>query len=147
MAAATVILSPKTRPLIPVNSYGASKVASEASCMPTLAESGVDGIALRIFQAFGPFRRTDAVSARWLKLPEWKGRNHRISRRCAVPIHLYRRTSWRALFAALYAEPTPQRVTNVSGGTSLTLAEVAISPLGFFPTSPYNSVLILQSRV
>src|SRR5205085_10936901 len=45
-------------PLVPVNSYGASKVASEAILHAYAAASGLDGIALRIFQAYGPFRRT-----------------------------------------------------------------------------------------
>jgi nucleoside-diphosphate-sugar epimerase len=60
-------------PLIPVNSYGASKVASEA-----------------IMHAY--IHIDDVVEA---------------------------------LVAALYAGPTPKRVYNVSGGTSITLMEVA----------------------
>ena len=112
-------------PLIPVNSYGASKVGSEAIMHAYAAESGVDGIALRIFQAFGPGRRT-RCSIRTMVEAALDGQvatiAYREDARCQ---YIYIDDVVEALFAALYAEPTPQRVYNISGGTSLTLTEVA----------------------
>jgi nucleoside-diphosphate-sugar epimerase len=112
-------------PLIPVNSYGASKVASEAIMHAYAAESGVDGVALRIFQAYGPFRRT-RCSIRTMVEAALDGQvatiAYRENARCQ---YIYIDDVVEALSAALYAGPTPQRVYNVSGGTSLTLREVA----------------------
>jgi UDP-glucuronate 4-epimerase len=112
-------------PLIPVNSYGASKVGSEAIMHAYAAESGVDGIALRIFQAFGPGRRT-RCSIRTMVEAALDGQvatiAYREDARCQ---YIYIDDVVEALFAALYAGPTPQRVYNISGGTSLTLTEVA----------------------
>jgi UDP-glucuronate 4-epimerase len=112
-------------PLIPVNSYGASKVGSEAIMHAYAAESGVDGIALRIFQAFGPGRRT-RCSIRTMVEAALEGQvatiAYREDARCQ---YIYIDDVVEALFAALYAGPTPQRVYNISGGTSLTLMEVA----------------------
>jgi UDP-glucuronate 4-epimerase len=112
-------------PLIPVNSYGASKVASEAIMHAYAAESGVDGIALRIFQAFGPFRHT-RCSIRTMVEATLDGQVATIAYREDVRCqYIYIDDVVEALFAALYAGPTPQRVYNISGGTSLTLMEVA----------------------
>jgi nucleoside-diphosphate-sugar epimerase len=112
-------------PLIPVNSYGASKVASEAIMHAYAAESGVDGIALRIFQAYGPFRRT-RCSIRTMVEAALNGQTATIAyREDARCQYIYIDDVVEALFAALYAGPIPQRVYNVSGGTSLTLREVA----------------------
>jgi nucleoside-diphosphate-sugar epimerase len=112
-------------PLIPVNSYGASKVGSEAIMHAYAAESGVDGIALRIFQAFGPGRRT-RCSIRTMVEAALEGQvatiAYREDARCQ---YIYIDDVVEALFAALCAGPTPQRVYNISGGTSLTLTEVA----------------------
>src|SRR3984893_834184 len=112
-------------PLIPVNSYGASKVGSEAIMHAYAAESGVDGIALRIFQAFGPGRRT-RCSIRTMVEAALDGRvatiAYREDARCQ---YIYIDDVAQVRCAALYAGPTPQRVYNVSGGSSLTLAEVA----------------------
>jgi nucleoside-diphosphate-sugar epimerase len=89
------------------------------------AESGVDGIALRIFQAFGPFRRT-RCSIRTMVEAALDGQVATIAYREDVRCqYIYIDDVVEALFAALYAGATPQRVYNVSGGTSLTLREVA----------------------
>ena len=112
-------------PLIPVNSYGASKVASEAIMHAYAAESGVDGVALRIFQAYGPFRRT-RCSIRTMVEAALNGQTATIAyREDARCQYIYIDDVVEALFAALYAGPNKQRVYNVSGGTSLTLREVA----------------------
>jgi UDP-glucuronate 4-epimerase len=112
-------------PLLPVNSYGASKVASEAILHAYAAESGVDGIALRIFQAFGPFRRT-ACTIRAMVDASIDGTTARIryrpDARCQF---VYIDDVVEALVAALSVKQHSRRIYNISGGTSLTLAEVA----------------------
>ena len=111
-------------PLVPVNSYGASKVASEAILHAYAAESGVDGIALRIFQAFGPFRRT-ACTIRGMVEAAIDGTTARIryrpDARCQF---VYIDDVVAALMAALSVGKHSRRIYNISGGTSLTLAEV-----------------------
>jgi UDP-glucuronate 4-epimerase len=111
--------------VVPVNSYGASKVASEAILHAYAEESDVDGIALRIFQAYGPFRRTRcpirtmveaAAVGATAKLP------YRADARCQF---VYIDDVVAALMAALSVGTRSRRVYNISGGTSLTLAEVA----------------------
>lgn len=112
-------------PLLPVNSYGASKVASEAIMHAYAAESGIDGIALRIFQAYGPFRRT-ACSIKTMVEAALAGTtatiSYRVDARCQF---VYIDDVVDALTAALFVERPAQRIYNVTGGTSLTLAEVA----------------------
>lgn len=112
-------------PLVPVNSYGASKVASEAILHAYAAESGIDGIALRIFQAYGPFRRT-ACTIKTMVEAAIGGTTakvrYRPEARCQF---VYIDDVVTALMAALSVTQHRQRIYNVTGGTSLTLAEVA----------------------
>jgi len=112
-------------PLVPVNGYGASKVASEAILHAYAAESGVDGIALRIFQAYGPFRRT-ACTIRTMVEAAIDGTTAKIryrpDARCQF---VYIDDVVAALMAALSVTRNTRRIYNVTGGTSLTLDEVA----------------------
>ena len=120
-------------PLVPVNSYGASKVASEAILHAYAAESGVDGIALRIFQAYGPFRRT-ACTIKTMVEAVIDGTTAKIryrpDARCQF---VYIDDVVAALMAALSVGKHAQRIYNVTGGTSLTLAEVASIANGILP--------------
>ncbi len=112
-------------PLVPVNSYGASKVASEAILHAYAEESGIDGIALRIFQAYGPFRRT-ACTIRTIVEAAINGTEAKIRyRREARCQFVYIDDVVSALTAALTVTRHAQRVYNVTGGVSLSLAEVA----------------------
>lgn len=120
-------------PLVPVNSYGASKVASEAILHAYAEESGIDGIALRIFQAYGPFRRTRctirtiveaALAGVTARIP------YRPDARCQF---VYIDDVVAALMAALAVGQRSQRIYNISGGTSLTLSEVAKIASGVLP--------------
>jgi nucleoside-diphosphate-sugar epimerase len=112
-------------PLIPVNSYGASKVASEAILHAYAAESGIDGIALRIFQAYGPFRRT-ACTIKTMVEAAIAGTTARIRYRPdARAQFVYIDDVVAALTAALSVTRHARRIYNVTGGTSLTMAEVA----------------------
>jgi UDP-glucuronate 4-epimerase len=111
--------------LVPVNSYGASKVASEAILHAYAEETGIDGIALRIFQAYGPFRRT-ACTIRTMVEASINGTTakvrYRPDARCQF---VYIDDVVAALMAALSVTRHSRRTYNVTGGTSLTLAEVA----------------------
>ena len=112
-------------PLVPVNSYGASKVASEAILHAYAAESGIDGIALRIFQAYGPFRRT-ACTIKTMVEAAIDGTTAKIRYRADARCQfVYIDDVVAALMAALSVEQHAQRIYNVTGGTSLTLSEVA----------------------
>ncbi len=111
--------------LRPVNAYGASKVASEAIVHAYAADWRVDGIALRLFQVFGPGRTTRcnikamvkaALEGQTARLP------HGPQTRCQ---YIYVSDAVDALASALDARHPAARVYNVSGGTSLTLGEVA----------------------
>jgi nucleoside-diphosphate-sugar epimerase len=111
--------------LVPVNSYGASKVASEAILHAYAEESGIDGIALRIFQAYGPFRRT-SCTIRTMVEAAINGTTARVryrpDARCQF---VYIDDVVAALTAALAVGQHAHRIYNITGGTSLTLAEVA----------------------
>jgi len=111
--------------LAPVNSYGASKVASEAILHAFAAESGIDGVALRIFQAYGPFRRT-GCNIRTMVEAAIEGKTAQITYRPDARCQfVYIDDVVDALKAALFVERPTQRIYNVTGGTSLTLAETA----------------------
>jgi nucleoside-diphosphate-sugar epimerase len=120
-------------PLAPLNSYGASKVGSEAIMHASVAESGIDAIALRIFQAYGPFRRTGcnvktmveaAIAGTPAKI------SYRGDARCQF---VYIDDVVDALLAALFVARPAQGIYNVTGGTSLTLAETAAIASGVLP--------------
>jgi nucleoside-diphosphate-sugar epimerase len=112
-------------PLVPANSYGASKVASEAILHAYAAEAGIDAIALRIFQAYGPFRST-ACTIKAMVEAAIGGTTAKIRYRPdARAQFVYIDDVVAALIAALSVRQHAQRVYNVTGGTSLTLAEVA----------------------
>jgi nucleoside-diphosphate-sugar epimerase len=122
-----VHLDPVTEdaPLVPVNSYGASKVASEAILHAYAEESGLDGIALRIFQAYGPFRRTECTIRTMVEaaIREAPAKiRYRPEARCQF---VYVDDAVAALMAALAVGQHTRRIYNITGGTSLTLAEVA----------------------
>ncbi|MBI4182675.1 MAG: NAD(P)-dependent oxidoreductase [Proteobacteria bacterium] len=111
--------------LRPTSVYGATKVAGEAILNAYAAERGVDGVALRIFHVFGPRRATECF-IRMMIEGALAGRPTRIphgprSRRQ----YLYVEDALDALHAALDAPPLKRRVYNITGGTSLSLAEVA----------------------
>ena len=52
-------------PLLPINSYGASKVACEALCRAFARERGIDTAILRLANVYGP-RDIDRVIPRWI---------------------------------------------------------------------------------
>lgn len=112
-------------PLHPASVYGASKIAAEAILEAYAVQWRVDGVALRIFQVYGPGRSTDC-QIRTMLMGAIMGRD----------VHLpYPATARRqyvhvddvveALVAALGGRDLPHRIYNISGNDSLTLREVA----------------------
>ncbi|MFC7397377.1 inositol monophosphatase family protein [Chelatococcus sp. GCM10030263] len=111
--------------LVPLNFYGASKVAGEAILDAYRSQWAVDGVSLRIFQAYGPGRTTrcnikimveaglagDAAVLDNDATSRWQ--------------YLYVNDVVDALVGALDRPNLPERAYNISGGTSLTLGEVA----------------------
>jgi len=109
----------------PVNAYGASKVASEAIMQAYARDWGIDGVALRIFQVFGPGRKT-RCHVRAMIEAALEGRTafipHGADSRCQ---YLYVADAINALVAAIQTANSPGSIYNISGGTSLSLQEVA----------------------
>jgi UDP-glucuronate 4-epimerase len=109
----------------PLNAYGASKVASEAIMHAYADDWGVNGLALRFFQVFGP-RRATRCHIKAMIEAALEGRKafipHGPETRCQ---YVYVDDAIRALAAAIDARDLPSRVYNISGGTSLTLREIA----------------------
>jgi UDP-glucuronate 4-epimerase len=111
--------------LQPLNAYGASKVASEAVMHAYAEEWRVDGLALRFFQVFGP-RRTTRCHIKTMIEASLKGQPafiaHGPETRCQ---YVYIEDAVDALASAIDARRLPARIYNISGGTSLTLQQVA----------------------
>jgi UDP-glucuronate 4-epimerase len=109
----------------PVNAYGASKVASEAIMHAYARDWGVGGVALRIFQVFGPGRNTRchvrtmieaALNGRTAFIP------HAADSQCQ---YLYVEDAIDALVSAIQTANLSGSIYNISGGTSLPLREIA----------------------
>lgn len=117
----------------PVNGYGASKVASEAIMQAYARDWAVHGVARRLFQVFGPGRRTGchietmvetALDHRPALIP------HGPETRCQ---YIFIDDAVRALTLAIDAPLRRASIYNISGGTSLTLREVADIACGILP--------------
>ena len=112
-------------PLHPTTVYGASKAAGEALFDGYAAQFGVDGIALRISFVYGP-RRTTACALRDML------QHGRTGRPFHLPFGADQHRQYvhvddvaRALVLAFDAERPRQRAYNITGGTWMTLGEVA----------------------
>jgi nucleoside-diphosphate-sugar epimerase len=113
------------QPLNATTIYGASKACCEAIMRAYLTQYGVDAIALRIFQVFGP-RRTTECYIRLMIENALRGRPTQIDH----PVQSRRQYVYAddvvdALLLALDAGKLPRQAYNVSGETSLTLGEIA----------------------
>lgn len=116
---------PEDVPLKPTSVYGASKAASEQLVAAYARQHGVDGVSLRLSWVYGPRRTTDcfirnsiedALAGRPTALP-WGRDFHR------QYIHVDDAAS--ALVCALDTSRLPRPAYNVTGGTYLSLGEVA----------------------
>jgi nucleoside-diphosphate-sugar epimerase len=116
---------PEDVPMKPTSVYGASKAAGEQLVDAYARQHGLDGVSLRLSWVYGPRRTTDcfirtmiedALAGRPTVLP-W-GRNfHR------QYIHVDDAAG--ALVRALDVPSLPRRAYNVTGGTYLSLGEIA----------------------
>lgn len=113
------------QPLNGTTVYGASKACGEAIMRSYITQFGLNAVALRIFQVFGP-RRTTECYIRDMIENAYAGRVTRI----AQPGHSRRQYVYvddivDALLLALNAKTLPRSAYNAAGDTSLTLSEVA----------------------
>jgi UDP-glucuronate 4-epimerase len=119
--------------LFPSSVYGASKVAGEQLVSSYAKQCDVDGTSLRLCWVYGPRRTTDCVIRTMIE-----------NARAGVPTHLsyggglYRQyihvdDAARALIAALWRRNLPRRTYSVTGGTNLTLDEIAAIVRGIYP--------------
>jgi nucleoside-diphosphate-sugar epimerase len=116
---------PEDVPMRPTSVYGASKAAGEQLVAAYARQHGLDGVSLRLSWVYGPRRTTDcfirtmiedALAGRPTVLP-WGRDFHR------QYIHVDDAAD--ALARALDAPSLPRRAYNVTGGTYLTLGEIA----------------------
>jgi nucleoside-diphosphate-sugar epimerase len=116
---------PEDVPMAPSSVYGASKVASEQLVNAYALQHGVDGVSLRFSWVYGPRRRTDCFIRTMIE-------DARASRPTVKPFgqdfhrqYIYVEDAVSGIVLALDATSLPRRSYNVTGGTRLTLAEVA----------------------
>lgn len=112
-------------PLRPSSVYGASKAAGEALVRGYAAQYGLGGVSLRLSWVFGPRRSTDCV-IRTMIVDAQAGRPTQLPFGNDFPrqfIHVD--DAARALTRALDSPAVGGRAYNVTGGTFVTLGEVA----------------------
>jgi nucleoside-diphosphate-sugar epimerase len=111
--------------LRPTNVYGASKAAGEQLVASYARQYGVDGVSLRLSWVYGPRRATDcvirsmvedALDGRPTRMPFGRGFHRQF-------VHIDDAAS--ALLAALDLSELPQQSYTVTGGTYVTLDNVA----------------------
>lgn len=116
---------PEATLMEPDSMYGASKAASEQILNAYKRQFGVDTVSLRLTWVYGP-RRTTACLIRGMLTDAMVGRATHIPYGRDFPrqyIHVDDATD--AMIAALDRPGLPQQAYNVSGGSWLTLSEVA----------------------
>ena len=116
---------PEDVALRPSSVYGASKAASEQLVHSYLTQHGVDGVSLRLSWIYGP-RRTTACTIRTMITDAFAGRPTRLPYGRDFPrqyIHID--DAARALLLALDKPKLPRTNYTVTGGSWLTLGEVA----------------------
>ncbi|SAK73826.1 NAD-dependent epimerase/dehydratase [Caballeronia temeraria] len=112
-------------PMAPGSLYGASKVCGEQLVSAYAKQYGVDGVSLRLSWVYGPHRTTDCMIRRMLT-DAMRGQPTRVP--FGADFHrqyIHVDDAAAALLAALDAPLLRRRVYNITGGTRLTLGEVA----------------------
>jgi nucleoside-diphosphate-sugar epimerase len=112
-------------PLRPKNVYGATKASSEHLLRAYAVQHNFEGVSLRIAWVFGPRRRTDCLIRTMIE-DALEGRPTRLG----WGLGFYRQYIYvddvvSATIAALDAPSLRQEVYNVTGGTDLTIDQVA----------------------
>ena len=134
----------ETTPLEPVNAYGASKVGAEAAMCAYRHEHGLDAVALRIFQAYGPHRHTRCTIATMLEAAAAGGTAQFALGPEARLQYVYIEDVVAAVSAAVLSGPLPAPAYNIAGERTWTLAEAvdaAKQVLPPFAVSYQNSAL------
>jgi UDP-glucuronate 4-epimerase len=112
-------------PLSPNSVYGASKAAGELLLSGYIQQYGIDGVSLRLSWVYGPRRTTDCV-IRTIIEDAQSGRPSRIPfGRGFYRQYIYVDDAARALMGALDAPHLRRRTYTVTGGTYLTMDEIA----------------------
>lgn len=111
--------------LFPGSVYGASKVAGEQLVSTYAQQYGVDGVSLRLSWVFGPRRTTDCVIRTMIE-DALSGRPTRMPFGRDFPRqYIHVDDAARALVAALDKPSLPRSVYTITGGTHLTLEQIA----------------------
>ena len=119
--------------LRPTTLYGASKAACERLVAAYRSQYGLQGTSLRLSWVYGPRRVTDCA-IREMIMGALRGENVSMAYgRDFYRQYIYVDDAARALVAALRHGQTQQDVYNVTGGTWVTLAQVADVVRSVFP--------------
>lgn len=110
-------------PVEPVNAYGASKVGAEAVMRAYHSEYALDTVALRIFQAYGPNRRTRCTISTILRAAVSHEPAQFVIGPTARMQYVYIADVISAIEAAILSEPLPRLIYNVPGDRTLTLEQ------------------------
>lgn len=120
-------------PLRPSTVYGASKAAGEQLVSSYAAQYGLDGVSLRLSWVYGPRRTTDCL-IRTMITDAQAGRPTRADFGRDFPrqyVHVGDAAA--ALVLALDRPSLPRRIYTVTGGTCLTLGQIADVVRAQFP--------------
>jgi nucleoside-diphosphate-sugar epimerase len=116
---------PAAVPLSPSTVYGATKAAGEALVAGYARQHRVDGVSLRLAWVYGP-RRTTPCSIRRMLTDALAGRLTTLAARAGTHRqYLHVEDAADALVRALETPGLPQPAYAITGGTFMTLAEVA----------------------
>lgn len=124
---------PEDVPLHPTTLYGASKAAGEHMVAAYALQYGLDGVSLRLSWVYGPRRTTDCI-VRTMIQNAIRG----LPTRIPFGRNFYRQfihvaDAARALVTALDAPKLPRHTYTVTGGSYLTLSEIADVVRSIFP--------------
>ncbi len=119
--------------LMPSSMYGASKAAAEHVLNAYKLQFGVDTVSLRISWVYGP-RRSTSCLIRQMLVDSMEGKTTRIPYGRNFHRHyMHVDDVTDAMVAALDRPNLPQQAYNITGGTRLTLSEVADSVMRVIP--------------
>lgn len=124
---------PENTVMVPDSMYGASKAAAEHVLNAYKLQFGVDTVSLRIGWVYGP-RRSTACLIRQMMVDALAGRTTRIPYGRDFPRqYLHIDDAADAMIAALDRPGLPQQAYNITGGSRLTLSEVAQAVMRVVP--------------
>ncbi|WP_315831898.1 NAD(P)-dependent oxidoreductase [Bradyrhizobium prioriisuperbiae] len=124
---------PEDVALFPGSVYGASKVAAEQLVSTFSRQYGLDGVSLRLSWVFGPRRTTDCVIRTMIE-DALAGKPTRMPFGRDFPRqYIHVEDAARALMTALDRPSLPRSVYTITGGTFLTLGQIAEIVRKIFP--------------